>query len=69
MKLRRHQWGEAVFREVMRAGVQQCIDAGLVKGSAAVVDGSEVRARAAIKSLEALAPEQSVDAFVDKVVR
>ena len=69
VKLRRHQWGEAVFREVMRAGVQQCIDAGLVKGSAVVVDGSEVRARAAIKSLEAVAPEQSVDEFVDKVVR
>jgi transposase len=69
VKLRRHQWGEAVFREVMRAGVQQCIDVGLVKGSAVVVDGSELRARAAVKSLEAVAPEQSVDEFVDQVVR
>lgn len=69
VKLRRHQWGEVVFREVMLAGVQQCIDAGLVKGSAVVVDGSEVRARAAIKSLEALAPVLSVEEFVDQIVR
>lgn len=69
VKLRRHQWGEVVFREVMLAGVQQCIDAGLVKGNAVVIDGSEVRARAAIKSLEALAPALSVKEFVDQIVR
>ncbi len=69
VKLRRHQWGEAVFREVMLAGVQQCIDAGFVKGSAVVVDGSEVRAWAAVKSLEALAPVLSVEEFVEQIVR
>lgn len=35
VKLRRHTWGEKVFREVMQAIVGQCIEAGLVKGKAA----------------------------------
>ena len=63
VKLRRHTWGEKVFREVMQAIVGQCIEAGLVKGKAAVVDGSQVRARAAVTSMEAIEPVLSLDEY------
>lgn len=69
VKLRRHTWGEKIFREVMHAIVQQCIDAGLVKGNAAVVDGTEVRARAAVTSLEAIEPVLSLDEYVEALAQ
>lgn len=65
VKLRRHTWGEGVFRAVMEAVVQQCIDAGLVKGKAVVIDGSQVKARAAVTSLEAIAPVVLLKEYLD----
>jgi Transposase and inactivated derivatives len=69
VKLRRHTWGEKVFRQVMEAIVGQCIEAGLVKGRAAVVDGSQVRARAAVTSLEAIEPVQSIEEYCNRLAQ
>lgn len=69
VKLRRHTWGEKVFRQVMEAIVGQCIEAGLVKGKAAVVDGSQVRARAAVTSLEAIEPVQSIEEYCNRLAQ
>lgn len=63
VKLRRHTWGEKVFREVMQAIVGQCVAAGLVKGKAIVVDGSQVRARAAVTSMEAIEPALTLEEY------
>lgn len=67
VKLRRHRWGEKVFRKVMSDIVQQCIEAGLVKGKAVVADGTEVQARAAITSLQAIEPPVELENYLNKL--
>lgn len=67
VKLRRHTWGEGVFQAVMEAVVQQCIDADLVKGKAVVIDGSQVKAKAAVTSLEAIAPVVPLKEYLDRL--
>ncbi len=69
VKLRRHTWGEKVFRQVMEAIVGQCIETGLVKGKAAAVDGYHVRARAAATSLEAIEPVQSIEEYCTRLAQ
>ena len=49
----RKQWRQAgMFELIFTQVVRQCIEAGLVKGDILAVDGTAVKARAAINSLE-----------------
>lgn len=63
----RKRWGQAgVFEEVMRRVVQQCIDAGLVRGQRLGVDGTQVIANAATNSLEPIVPVQSLEEYLQR---
>lgn len=63
----RKRWGQAgVFDEVMRRVVQQCLDAGLVRGRRLGVDGTQVTANAATNSLEPLSPVQSLEEYLQR---
>lgn len=46
--------------------VFQCIAAGLVKGDVVAVDGTQVRARASIKSLEPIEPAVSIEEYLSR---
>ncbi|MRR29237.1 transposase, partial [bacterium] len=49
----RNKWRQAgLFNEIFTRVVGQCVEAGLVKGDILAVDGTAVKARAAINSLE-----------------
>ncbi len=64
----RKRWGEAgVFDEVMRRVVQQCIDAGLVRGRRLGVDGTQVNANAATNSLEPIVPVQPLEEYLQRI--
>lgn len=65
VKLRKHTWGERVFRQVMGSVVSDCIRAGLVKGTTLVADGTAVDARAAITSLEPIAPVMDLETYMN----
>jgi transposase len=56
VKLRRLWSKTGVFEDVMQEVVRQCIEAGLVSGRAIGVDGTQVTANAATKSLAPIAP-------------
>lgn len=65
VKLRKHTWGEKVFRQVMNSVVEDCIKAGLVQGKSLIVDGTAVAARAAITSLEPAAPVTDLETYLN----
>lgn len=66
VKLRR-LWGiTGVFAEAMREIVEQCVRAGLVDGRAIGVDGTQVTANAATKSLAPLAPVVSLEGWLKR---
>lgn len=56
VKLRRLWSVTGVFEDVMHEVVRQCVEAGLVSGKAIGVDGTQVTANAATKSLAPIAP-------------
>jgi transposase len=60
VKLRQLWSKTGVFADVMQRIVQQCVDAGLVSGSAIAVDGTQVTANAATNSLVAMTPAVSL---------
>lgn len=53
----RKRWGKDVFEELFVRVVQQCAEAGLVRGDKIHMDGSLINANAAMKSLQAGCPE------------
>lgn len=60
VKLRR-LWGKTgVFEDVMQEVVRQCVEAGLISGKTIGVDGTQVTANAATKSLAPIAPVVSL---------
>lgn len=66
VKLRR-LWGiNGIFAEAMREIVQQCVRAGLVDGRAIGVDGTQVTANAATKSLAPLAPVVTLEDWLKR---
>lgn len=66
VKLRR-LWGiTGVFDEVMREVVRQCVAAGLVSGTAMGVDGTQVTANAATRSLAPIAPVVSLENWLHR---
>ncbi len=56
VKLRKKWDAGGIFERIMDRVVLQCIQAGLVDGSQVVVDGTQVTANAAIKSLAPIQP-------------
>jgi transposase len=48
----RQRWGTDTFTAIFEQVLEQCAAAGLVKGETLVADGTQIRARAATKSLE-----------------
>lgn len=64
VKLRRLWSKTGVFADVMQRIVQQCVDAGLVSGSAIAVDGTQVTANAATNSLVAMTPPMSLEEWL-----
>lgn len=67
VKLRKRWAMDGVFEDIMRRIVQQCIDAGLVAGGTLAVDGTQVTANAAHKSLAPLAPVESIEEHLNRV--
>lgn len=63
----RQRWGLATFQQVFDAVVQQCIDAGLVRGEQLILDGTQIAANAAINSLEALTPAESTVHYLERL--
>src|SRR5690554_3616624 len=55
----RQRWGLETFQKIFDAIVQQCVDAGLVRGQHLILDGTQIEANAAVNSLEALTPAES----------
>jgi len=65
-KLRNHRWTkDGIFEEIIHCVVQQCVDAGLVKGGHVTVDGTQIKANASIKSLEPIVVEVEVDTYLE----
>lgn len=65
-KVRNHRWSrDGIFEQIMNAIVLQCVEAGLVSGRHVAVDGTKIRANAAIKSLEPIVVEVDVDEYLD----
>jgi len=52
VKLRNHKWSSDLWLKLMEKTVEQCIEAGLVSGKHVSIDGTKVRADAAIGSFE-----------------
>lgn len=64
----RKRWGvHDVFADVMLHVVKACVEAGLVSGEILAVDGTLVKARAATRSLDALEPPISLEAYLKRV--
>ncbi|WP_258360367.1 transposase [Moorella sulfitireducens] len=55
-----------LFEVIMREIVRQYVEAGLVKGDILAADGTIIKARAAIKSLEAFTP-QPIDKYLEEL--
>jgi len=67
-KIRNHRWArDGIFEKIMNNIVAQCIAAGLVSGRHVAVDGTKIRANAAIKSLEPIVVEVGVDDYLDRL--
>jgi len=67
-RLRNHRWAsDGIFENIMRAIVEQCATAGLVKGKHLAVDGTKVRANASIKSMEPLIVEVELDTYLKQL--
>lgn len=64
VKLRRERWGpNGIFNEALKRVVMQCQEAGLISGEVVAADGTVVRARAAMESLEPFVLPGSVDEY------
>jgi IS5 family transposase len=60
----RARWGVDSFDRLFREVLDQCVQAGLVKGDVVAIDGTQVRARAAIQSLEPIEPVASIEEYL-----
>jgi transposase len=67
-KLRNVKWaGKEVFVTIMRRIVQECVAAGLVKGTHMSVDGTQIHADASVKSIEPITPVLSLDDYLNSL--
>jgi len=67
-KVRNHRWArDGIFEHIMNNIVMQCVTAGLVSGRHVAVDGTKIRANAAIKSLEPIVIEVEVDEYLERL--
>jgi len=62
----RARWGVETFDQLFQKVVAQCVEAGLVKGDVVAMDGTQVRARASVKSLEQIAPVISIEEYLSR---
>jgi transposase len=62
----RQRWSLDIFDQIFHRIVEQCVKSGLVKGNLIAIDGTQVEARAAINSLEAIAPVVSIDQYLSR---
>jgi len=62
----RDRWGVETFDRLFQEVVNQCVKAGLVKGTVVAIDGTQVRARAAAKSLEPIAPVVPIGEYLSR---
>lgn len=66
VKARKLWRNHGLFEVIMHEIVRQCVTAGLVKGDVLAADGTIIKARAAIKSLEAFTP-QPIDKYLEEL--
>ncbi len=62
----RARWGIETFSRIFQAIVAQCVAAGLIKGNVVAIDGTQVRARASITSLEPIEPAVSIEEYLSR---
>ena len=51
VKLRNERWQQEVWRRILEKTIQACLEAGLVSGRHVAIDGTQVRANAAMGSV------------------
>jgi transposase len=67
-RVRNHRWAvDGIFEQIMNNVVMQCVAAGLVSGRHVSVDGTKIRANAAIKSLEPIKVDVEVDEYLERL--
>jgi transposase len=67
-KLRNHRWAtDGIVQQIMDNIVGQCAAAGLIRGKHLAVDGTKIRANAAITSLEPIEVEVGVDEYLGRL--
>ena len=64
VKLRNERWQQEVWRKILEKTVQACIEAGLVSGRHVAIDGTQVRANAAMGSVEPISPPLPLDEYL-----
>ena len=67
-RVRNHRWAcDGIFERIMNNIVMQCVTAGLVSGRHVAVDGTRIRANAAIKSLEPIVVDVEIDEYLQRL--
>jgi len=64
VKLRNERWQQEVWRRILEKTIQACLEAGLVSGRHVAIDGTQVRANAAMGSVEPISPPLSLDEYL-----
>ena len=64
VKLRNERWQQEVWRKILEKTVQACIESGLVSGRHVAIDGTQVRANAAMGSVEPIRPPLPLDEYL-----
>ncbi|MGD1147580.1 MAG: transposase [Thermoanaerobaculaceae bacterium] len=64
VKLRNERWQQEVWRRILEKTIQACIEAGLVSGRHVAIDGTQVRANAAMGSVEPISPPLPLDEYL-----
>ncbi len=62
----RARWGVETFDRLFQMIVSQCVEVGLVKGDVVAIDGTQVRARAAVTSMEQISPAVPIDEYLSR---
>ncbi len=62
----RARWGLETFDRIFREVIAQCAATGLIKGNIVAIDGTQVKARASINSMEPIEPAVSINEYLSR---
>jgi transposase len=65
VKLRNEKWKSDIWKTLLEKTVQQCQEAGLVSGRHVSIDGTKIKANAAMASLEPIEPVTSLEDYLN----